>query len=220
MSDDSVYHRLRSGIVSGTIAAGERLVAADLAARFGSSTNPVREALQQLRGEGLVEILPNRGARVRRLGIDFVRDVHEIQELLEPYLTRGFVRVATARDIADLESIQADIESLGFDDTEGQHLLDTRFHQICYDAHYNRNAVQLWLRHRSMLDAIAHRFAISQRRRAERIAEHGALIAAVRAGDEDAAAAIIAAHVRGAGAHVIEHLTRAERLGHAGHPAG
>lgn len=211
MSDDSVYDRLRSAIVTGAIVAGERLVAADLAARFGSSTNPVREALQQLRGEGLVEILPNRGARVRHLGTEFVRDVQEIQELIEPYLTRGFVRVATARDIAALEAVQSEIEAISFDETESQHVLDTRFHQICYDAHYNSNAAELWLRHRSMLAAIAHRFPLSQRRRAERIAEHRALIAAVRAGDEDAAAQIVAAHVRGSGAHVIEHLTRAER---------
>lgn len=212
MSDQNVYDRLRSEIVGGTISAGERLVAADLAARFGSSTNPVREALQQLRGEGLVEILPNRGARVRSLDVAFVRDVQEIEELLEPYLMRGFVRVVTPQDIASLEVVQAEIEATDLRNTERHHELDTRFHTICYDAHYNRKAFELWWRHRAMLAVVAHRFPISERRMRERMIEHRDLIAAVKASDEDAAALIIIKHIHGSGLHLIEHLTRAEKL--------
>src|SRR6185312_11676029 len=82
----SIYDRLREDIIEGRISADSRLKVRDLAARYGVSTNPVREALQQLRGEGFVVISPNRGARVRPIDEDFVRNVYEITALIEPYL--------------------------------------------------------------------------------------------------------------------------------------
>ncbi len=63
----SIYARIREDIIEGRIAADSRLKVRDLAARYDVSTNPVREALQQLRGEGFVVISPNRGARVRTI---------------------------------------------------------------------------------------------------------------------------------------------------------
>ena len=84
----SLYELIREDIIEGRLAANERLVAADLAERYGTSTNPVREALQLLRGEGFVIFAPNRGARVRPIDQDFVRDIYEIGVLIEPALTR------------------------------------------------------------------------------------------------------------------------------------
>ena len=78
----------------------------------------MREALQQLRGEGFVLFSPNRGARVRPIDDDFVRDIYEVTALLEPYMTRWFVDYATDEDIARLEAIQAEIEATGFDDPD------------------------------------------------------------------------------------------------------
>ena len=60
----SLYERIREDIIEGRLAANERLVVTDLARRHGTSTNPVREALQLLRGEGFVTFVANRGARV------------------------------------------------------------------------------------------------------------------------------------------------------------
>src|SRR6187402_3245911 len=79
-----VYERIRDEIISGRLGSNERLKVADLAAYYGTSTNPIREALQQLRGEGFVLIEPNRGARVRPIDEDFVRDIIEIEVLIEP----------------------------------------------------------------------------------------------------------------------------------------
>ena len=87
----SLYELIREDIIEGRLAANERLVVADLARRHGTSTNPVREALQLLRGEGFVVFFPNRGARVRPIDQDFVRDIYEIGVLIEPALTRWFV---------------------------------------------------------------------------------------------------------------------------------
>jgi DNA-binding GntR family transcriptional regulator len=206
----SVYEQIRDDIISGRLGQNARLKVGELALAYGTSTNPVREALQQLRGEGFVIIEPNRGARVRPTDEDFVRDIIEIEALIEPELTRWFVGIAAEADIAALEAIQADIEALNFADMKRHGELDTRFHQIIYDRHYNRHAAELWWRHREVLRAISRRFPTSLSRRAAVIREHHALIDALRAHDADGAARIVAEHVKGSGRHIIEHMRLAE----------
>jgi DNA-binding GntR family transcriptional regulator len=98
-SGSSIYERLRDDIIHGRVKPNERLKVAELASRMGTSTNPVREALQQLRGEGFVVMTPNRGARVRPIDEDFVRDICEIEVLIEPALTRWFVGIVTMAEI-------------------------------------------------------------------------------------------------------------------------
>jgi DNA-binding GntR family transcriptional regulator len=88
--------------------------------------------------------------------------------------------------------------------------LDTRFHQVIYDRHYNRHAAELWWRHREVLRAISRRFPTSLSRRATVIREHHELIDALRAQDADRAARIVAEHVRGSGRHIIEHMRLAD----------
>jgi DNA-binding GntR family transcriptional regulator len=84
---DVIYQELRERIVFGGFSPGDRLVEADLAAQFGVSKTPVREALLTLEGEGLVVLRPHRGAEVSRLTVDewndliFLRDVLEIGAL-------------------------------------------------------------------------------------------------------------------------------------------
>ena len=203
---ESVYLRLRQDVLSGRLSANERLKVSSLATRYQTSTNPVREALQQLRGEGLVVISPNRGARVREIDEDFVRDIYEIEALIEPYLTRWFVGVCTDTDIAALEAIQAEIVRLNFTDIARHSALDTQFHRTMYAQHYNRHAVDLWWSDREVLSAINVGQQISLRRQREVLQEHQALIDALKSHDEDRATKVITQHVRGSGKHIIDRL--------------
>jgi DNA-binding GntR family transcriptional regulator len=209
----SVYELIREDIISGKLGPNERLKIADLAERYGTSTNPVREALQQLRGEDFVIMEPNRGARVRPIDESFVRDIIEIAALIEPALTRWFVTIATEADIGQLEAVQTEIEALNFADPVLHGQLDTRFHQVIYDRHYNRHAADLWWRHREVLRAISRRFPTSLSRRVAVLREHHALIDAIRAQDADLAAKVIAGHVEGSGRHIIEHMRLARTTG-------
>ncbi|KKX33231.1 GntR family transcriptional regulator [Rhizobiaceae bacterium LC148] len=202
----SIYERLRDDIIHGRVKANERLKVADLASRMGTSTNPVREALQQLRGEGFVIMTPNRGARVRPIDEEFVRDICEIEVLIEPALTRWFVGIVTKEDIEELESIQAEIEGLNFADEMKHSNLDLRFHKLMYDRHYNRHAVDLWMRHRHILWAISRRFPTSLSRQSNVLDEHRELLACIKAQDADGAARMIGRHVEGSGRHIIERM--------------
>lgn len=202
----SVYELIRDDIIAGKLAANERLVVADIAQRHGTSTNPVREALQLLRGEGFVVITPNRGARVRPIDQDFVRDIYEIGVLIEPALTRWFVSMATLEDIAELERIQDLIEANNFADPLRHSELDTAFHTVMYQRHYNRHAAELWWKHREVLRAVSRRFNFTVARRATIMREHRELIELVKAGDANGAAALIATHVEGSGRHILEQM--------------
>ena len=207
----SVYEMIREDIVSGRLGPNERLKVADLAEHYQTSTNPVREALQQLRGEGFVLIEPNRGARVRPIDADFVRDIIEIEMLIAPALTRWFVSIVSDADIVELERIQDEIEALNFADPMLHGRLDTRFHQFIYDRHYNRHAAELWWKHREILRAISRRFPTSLSRRMSVLREHRELIERIRAQDADGAAAVVARHVEGSGRHIIEQMGVAQR---------
>ncbi|MGN8545983.1 GntR family transcriptional regulator [Bradyrhizobium sp. 13971] len=85
---DAVREALRAAISSGELAPGLQLRQDELAARFGTSRIPVREALRQLEAEGFVTFLPNRGAVVSDLSIDEVIELLEIRIALECHALR------------------------------------------------------------------------------------------------------------------------------------
>jgi DNA-binding GntR family transcriptional regulator len=202
----SVYHLIREAIIAGQLKPNERLVAADLARQYGTSTNPVREALQLLRGEGFVIFALNRGARVRPIDQDFVRDISEIGVLIEPALTRWFVNMATEEDLQELERLQSLIEENDFADTLLHSELDTAFHTVMYRRHYNRHVAALWWKHREVLRAVGRRLGFTIARRRTIIREHRELIRLARAQDADKAAETIARHVEGSGRHLLEQM--------------
>src|ERR1700751_1112365 len=90
---------LRRDIISGVFEPGAWLKTEELAQRYAVSANPVREALWRLQGEGFVVANPNQGARVRTVDDDFVRNVFEIREAIEPIFVRRFCQRATPKDL-------------------------------------------------------------------------------------------------------------------------
>ena len=216
--DGTICRLIRQDILTGRLAGNVRLKVGELALRYRTSTNPVREALAQLRGEGLVVIEPNRGARVRRIEEGYVRDIYELAALIEPYMLRWFVGLCTDADIDRLERVQGAMEALAFADDHRHSVLDQQFHQIMYERHYNRSTVEMWWRKRTILTGINRDHPTSRRRQGEVVREHRALIAALRAHDEDRASAVLARHIEGAGRHITDRM-RAERPGSREEPS-
>lgn len=214
-SSTSIYDAIRHDILSGALEANARLKISALAKHHNTSTNPVREALQQLRGEGLVLFTPNQGARVRPIDMDFVRDVAEVGYQLEPYLLKLFVETASAEDIAELERIQGEIEALNFEDKSRHTDLNHAFHETMYERHYNRVAFGVWKQHREILGSISTRIPIAIGRQEAIIREHRALIDAIKAQDVERAVKVLNQHIGDAGRHVVDQLrieqTRASR---------
>ena len=102
VEEGSIYELIRNDIISGQLRANERLKVVDLAKRYGTSTNPIREALQQLQGEGLVVIAPNKGATVRTIDEHLIREIYEVNAVLD-----GFFAAPRHHDlVGDLVALQ------------------------------------------------------------------------------------------------------------------
>jgi DNA-binding GntR family transcriptional regulator len=125
-----VADALRKGILGGVLEGGQPLRQRDIAKEFGVSSIPVREALRQLEGEGLVTFNPYRGATVSELSYEEVSEICEIKLALEPLALRLAVPNYTEDDLhlAKETLDQADSAETGADYAE----LSRRFHSVLY----------------------------------------------------------------------------------------
>jgi DNA-binding GntR family transcriptional regulator len=212
IGEKSLYDTVLDDIGSGKIIGGDRLKVQDLAERYGTSSNPVREVLRQLQGEGIVDILPNRGAVVRKVDADTLRDIFEILSLLEPYFITWFAEIAQPEQIAEMERIQDAIEALQIGDKRGFEDLDSQFHSVINDSHYNRRAVETWRNLRKSLQVFVSKIPISPSRFASIKSEHHNLIESCRENDVEAALTACRHHIQGAGEQMYRQLrARADR---------
>ena len=85
---DVVFNTLRQGILTGALKPGERLMEIHLADRLGVSRTPIREAIRMLELEGLVTMIPRRGAEVSRISRQDIRDVLEVRLVLDSLATK------------------------------------------------------------------------------------------------------------------------------------
>lgn len=105
----ALVRAILTDIFHGKYRAGQRLVTEALASRFGVSHTPIREALIELGTTGVVNLLPNRGAVVRKVTARDVREVLQVRKVLECEAVRGAARRA---DLVKVEAIRADIAAL------------------------------------------------------------------------------------------------------------
>ncbi len=121
--------RIREKILTGQYAPGAPLLQDSIAAEFGVSKIPVREALVQLRAEGLVDIFAHRGFQVRPLSIDEVNEVFTLRLAIEPDAVARGAKLAGAADIrAARTALEALNASLAFGDISHSGDLNSAFH--------------------------------------------------------------------------------------------
>ncbi len=134
----TIVQSLMADVVQGRLRAGEHLVTQELAARFGVSHTPIREALIALAGVGVIDLLPNRGAVVRRVSPKEVREVCQVRRALECEAARS----ACGRiDLAALHALAADLRRLmvakapaGGRFVEEARAVDSRLHDLIADS--------------------------------------------------------------------------------------
>src|SRR5262249_20887627 len=102
---DKCVRRLRGGIMAGYLRPGQKLIEADLREELGVSRSSLREALRVLERERLVELVPNRGPSVAKLGEKEIEDIHGVWALLTGEAVFEFTQIAKPQDVARLQSI-------------------------------------------------------------------------------------------------------------------
>src|SRR5882757_1350178 len=101
---DQTVEVLREAIIRGEIRPGSRINEAELADKLGISRGPLREAIQRVGAEGLIEFQRNRGAFVRELGLEDIQDMYEARTVIEGLAARRAARWATDAQIAELST--------------------------------------------------------------------------------------------------------------------
>ncbi|MEL6482491.1 MAG: GntR family transcriptional regulator [Pseudomonadota bacterium] len=193
-------HLLHDGIedliLDGSFPPGSRLDEMSLAARFGVSRTPVREALRSLSTAGLVELRPYRGAVVAEIGPGRLAEMFETMAELEALCARF---AATRAGEAEREAIAtchaACTEAAAAEDEDAYYYINARFHEaICVAARNGFLADQTLALRRRLKPFRRHQLRASGRINRS-LDEHAALVDAILAGDPDAAAARMRAHV-------------------------
>ena len=199
-----VRERIRQDILSGFFKSGERIKTAALSARYGVSQMPIREALQQLQGEGLVTIAPNRGASVRRVDAKFIQNIYDIRRALEAMFVRRGVEVATDSDLFGLYAIEGRFEeAAGRGDVDGALQANRDLHEATYRLADNPEAVDVIARHSELLQSLRRRFGYGPERLAEIVQEHRRLLLAFSQRDAETAVRVIEEHCERAKADLL-----------------
>ena len=187
---------LRADIVAGVLPAGERLIETELCERYACGRAVVRAALVQLESEGLVDRQPNRGATVRRISVAEAIEITEARAALERLIAARAARNATPSDCDELRGIVTDMRAAVDQDDAGRYselnrVLHGRLREI------SRHAVAADLVHNLRNRAVSHqyRLAMMPGRPSESLEQHAAIVAAVVAGDQAAAAAAMDSHL-------------------------
>ncbi|MBV8104297.1 MAG: GntR family transcriptional regulator [Hyphomicrobiales bacterium] len=222
--NSSLSHRLtndlRRDIIAGVVEPGAWLKTEELAARYGVSANPVREALWRLQGEGFVVANPNRGARVRTVDDDFIRNIFEIREAIEPIFVRRFCQRATPQHLDRLRAAAdafAEVAANPLADFEALEAANRDYHAIILEGEFNIPAIEAMDRYAGIINATRAKLPITLSRLRQRINQHHEIIEAIAAGDAEMAARIAMEHVRGAGDDLLS-LMRQARTNGVRHP--
>lgn len=197
---------LRRRILANEFAEGTQLRQGSLAAAYGVSRMPVRDALRQLETEGLVSLVPYRGAVVTVLSLEDVREVFDLRALLEcDLIARAIPRLGPA-DIAAARAAAAAFDAGMAEDADGGRELgeaNWRLHAALYAQAGRPRSMQILqtLHYQSARYVRAHVRLARGRERAS--GEHAAIIERSAAGDVAAAVALLERHIRRTGQDLI-----------------
>lgn len=193
---DVVFNTLRQAILRGELKPGERLMEIKLANQLGVSRTPIREAIRKLELDGLVLIIPRRGAEVAQITEKSLRDVLEVRRALEALAVRLACERMNPQGILDLKSAEKDFEKvLGNDDITVVAEADVAFHDVIYMATDNQRLIQLLSNFREQM----YRYRVEYLKRKEShqklLEEHQEIICAIENGEVEKATQITCQHI-------------------------
>jgi len=208
--NDRIYDAIRESILAGRLKPDERLRQDALAREFGTSATPVREALNRLAADGLVRLVPRRGAVVKTLSHQDIDDIYEVREALDPYAARLTAERASDADLADIPRLAKKCAHGGLEDARSRFENNRLFHRSLYAYCRNDRLIGTldWLWDpftalRMFETYIAHASDVNRMNR-----EHFEIAEAMVARDGRGAAVLVRRHVVGARRELIELLEK------------
>ena len=193
---DVVFNTLRQAILRGELQPGERLMEIQLAQRLGVSRTPVREAIRKLELEGLVLMIPRRGAEVAEITRQDLEDVLEVRAALEELAVKDACEHITDEQLQDLKKAANEFKrSLEGTDLVACAEADIHFHEIIYAATNNKRLVQMLNNLREQMYRYRMENLRDKRTYRTLVEEHDAIRRALKKHDKEKAGAAINVHI-------------------------
>jgi DNA-binding GntR family transcriptional regulator len=205
--------RLRDYVVEGNIKDGARVPERQLCDLFGISRTPLREALKVLAAEGLIELLPNRGARVRQLSRRDLEELFDVMGGLEGLAGRLACDSITDEEIAEIERLHYDMYGAYLHrDMHNYFLINQRIHERIVAASRNQTLRATYANFAGRIRRVRYsaNFARKRQRWAEAMREHEAILDALRRRAGSELSDILFHHLRNKRAAALEYLAEIE----------
>ncbi|MCP3800491.1 GntR family transcriptional regulator [Allokutzneria sp. A3M-2-11 16] len=196
LAAEKAYEVVRTAILDGSYPPGERLGEVELAEALGISRTPIREALRRLEVEGLVEVLPHRGARVASWSREDLDEIYELRILLESFAAARAASRISDGELGRMDELREEMDrAVHSGDVERIAACNAEFHGIIRRAASSTRLV-------TMLNAVIqlplvlqtfHRYTHEDLQRS--VAHHGELVHAFRARDPAWAESVMRSHV-------------------------
>ena len=193
---DVVFQTLRQAILKGELQPGERLMEIKLAERLGVSRTPIREAIRKLELEGLVVMIPRKGAAVANITDKDTKDVLEVRRTLEMFAVEVACDRITPEQLVQLkEAAKAFEASNGSMDLIRIAETDMHFHEIIYEATHNERLVQMLNNLRENMYRYRIEYLKDPNYYNSLVAEHQEILDAVENGDKERARVCMRDHI-------------------------
>ncbi len=209
---DVVFNTLRQAILKGELKPGERLMETQLANKLGVSRTPVREAIRKLELEGLVLMIPRKGAEVAEITRQDMEDVLEVRTALEELAVKDACDHITDAQLSELKKASNEFKKALL---EGKDLVtcadaDMHFHDVILSATNNRRLIQMLNNLSEQMYRYRMEYLKDERTHKTLIEEHDAIRRALKKHDKVKAGAAIRVHIDNQKRSILESLTEKE----------
>jgi DNA-binding GntR family transcriptional regulator len=206
---DVIFNTIREAIIAGELKPGERLMEVQLAEKMGVSRTPVREAIRKLELEGMVEMIPRKGAHVAEVSVKDIMDVLEVRASLDGLATSLAATRITPEEIKELKHVYTQfVTNVEKDNVSGTIKKDVEFHDVIYRASRNEKLIQI----SNNLKEQVQRFRVIYLKgfgsTRDVIREHEQIIEAITTNNSDMALKIAYDHIKKQEETIIKALKR------------
>lgn len=204
---DVVFKTLREGILKGKLKPGERLMETHLADKLGVSRTPIREAIRMLELEGLVTMIPRRGAEVSRISVKDLKDVLEVRNSLESLAARLACERISEEEKEMLKQAAEDfVKSSKSMDANKMAEADVRFHDVILNASGNKQLIQLVNNMSIRMFRYRLQYLKDDRHYEKLIGEHSLIMNSILEGNSEEAIKHVETHIDNQEISVINQL--------------
>lgn len=182
-------------IATGRLNPGDRVIESKLAKELGLSATPIREAIRQLAGEGIVSIVPNKGPLVRTLSKQDIFEIYSVRSVLEGFAIRVATQTASPEEVRNVANLYEDMKRKLHDDSVSSLLQDSaRLHRSIVELSHHSRLI-------SMYDSISFQISLLNRilgrksTKQKEVDQHLELVEALVQRDPDNAERTLRAHI-------------------------